>query len=286
MRTLVLALVSVAVIGQAALGQGTENAWVKAPPAVLQKATADTIEVPLNVLDGLTVSEPNIVVPEGAPKVGGAALKMLVSKTGTVEEAVASSGDATLRKAAEDGVMSWKYRPYVLNGEPREFQVTILIQFREGVSRRVTAPPSVPAPNFGPLWQKTMADTIAVPPNVLQGLAVSEPDIVAPEGAPQAGIVSLRMLVSKTGDVKVCEVVQGDGALRQVASRGVMRWKYRPYLVNDEPQEFQSSIMIRFVGGVGTIVTAPPKSTPYAAGAVRSGESIGQTPPTAAPNPK
>jgi hypothetical protein len=283
MRTLVLALVSVAVMGQAALGQGTENAWVKAPPAVLQKATTDTIEVPLNVLDGLTVSEPNIVVPEGAPKVGGAALKMLVSKTGTVEEAVASSGDATLRKAAEDGVMSWKYRPYVVNGEPREFQVTILIQFREGVSRRVTAPPSGPMPNLGPLLQKAMADTIAVPPNVLQGLATSEPEIIAPEGVPQAGLVSMKLLVSKTGDVEEIVVLQGESALRPVAAHGVMGWKYRPYLVNGDPQKFQSSILIRFVAGVGTRVPVPP--TGMAGVGIGTGETKGATPPTTAPNP-
>ena len=35
--------------------------------------------------------------------------------------------------------MGWKYRPYLVNGEPREFQSSILIRFHEGVGTRVMA---------------------------------------------------------------------------------------------------------------------------------------------------
>lgn len=253
MRILALAvgLLSVSVMAQTAPGQGTDNAWVKAPPVVLQKAPADTIEVPLNVLDGLAVSEPNIVVPEGAPNARMVALKVLVSKTGAVEEVAVSMGDEVLRKAAADGVMGWKYRPYLVNGEPREFQATILIRFRDGVGTRMTAPPPLAAPNLGPPLQLATADTITVTPNVLQGLAEAQPDIVVPEGAPQAGVVWVKVLVSKTGVVEEAVVSQGEVTLRQVAVDGVKGWKYKPFVQDGYPREIQSSIVLGFQEGVG-----------------------------------
>jgi hypothetical protein len=233
-------------MAQMAVGQGTE-AWVKAPPAVLQKATADTITVPLNVLEGLAVSEPGIVAPESAPRVGGVAMKVLVSKTGAVEEVAPSMGsDEALRTAAADGVMGWKYRPYLVNGEPREFQSTILIRFREGVGTRITAPPSGPMPQV----LKAPADTVPVTGNVLQGLAVSEPDIVAPEGA-QPGAVLVNVLVSKTGAVEDAIVWQGDAALRKAAVDGVKGWTYKPFVQDGEPREIVSTILLSFRDGVG-----------------------------------
>ncbi|MGP8261002.1 MAG: energy transducer TonB [Acidobacteriaceae bacterium] len=260
-RAAVLAAVSVGLMVQTALGQGvlvappSPRVPPPPPPVLLRMATADTIDAPINVLVDLAVSEPGIAAPEGAPQIGLVAMKVLVSKTGTVEEVAPSRGDDALRKAAAAGVMGWKYRPYLVNGEPREFETLILIRFVAGVGTRMPTPFNL-MPN--PAMPGATPDTIAVPIKVLDDLAVSQPGIVAPEGAPQIGLVTMNVLMSKTGTVEEVAPSRGDDALQQAAKAGVMGWKYRPFLVFGEPREFQTAMMIRFVAGVGTRVPAPP----------------------------
>jgi protein TonB len=40
------------------------------------------------------------------------------------------SGDSKLSKAATDAVKQWKYKPYLLNGEPVEIQTQVTINFK------------------------------------------------------------------------------------------------------------------------------------------------------------
>ena len=52
-----------------------------------------------------------------------------VAKDGSVRNVKVMSGPATLARAATEAVRQWKYRPYLLNGEPIEVQTDIKINF-------------------------------------------------------------------------------------------------------------------------------------------------------------
>jgi protein TonB len=39
-------------------------------------------------------------------------------------------GEPLLTKAASDAVKQWKYKPYLLNGEPVEIQTQITVNFK------------------------------------------------------------------------------------------------------------------------------------------------------------
>ena len=41
-----------------------------------------------------------------------------------------SSGDSQLTRAASDAVKQWKYKPYMLNGQPVEIQTHVTINFK------------------------------------------------------------------------------------------------------------------------------------------------------------
>lgn len=97
---------------------------------------------------------------------------------------------------------------------------------------------------------------VFLPTNSLGGLAQAEPEITAPVGAARDGMVSLRVTVSKIGAVVEAVPTQGDEALRKAAVDGVISgWRYRPLLINGEPQEFQSWIVVDFRDGVGKRAT-------------------------------
>ena len=60
------------------------------------------------------------------------------------------------------------------------------------------------------------------------------------------GTVVLHVLISKAGDIARIEVVSGDPLLAPEAIRVVKLWRYRPYLLNGNPVEVDTQILINF----------------------------------------
>lgn len=56
-------------------------------------------------------------------------LLAVIGKDGTIRELQVKSGLPVLAQAALDAVKQWRYRPYMLNGEPVEVDTQITINF-------------------------------------------------------------------------------------------------------------------------------------------------------------
>jgi periplasmic protein TonB len=123
------------------------------------------------------------------------------------------------------------------------------------------APPQVqiannsaqPLPNLvstGTVLPKTAPmTTVQVSQGVSQGLLLKKVPPVYPRMALQmqkGGTVQLMATISKTGDINHVKVLSGDNVLAQAAVDAVMRWKYRPYLLNGEPVEIETQISVNF----------------------------------------
>jgi protein TonB len=61
---------------------------------------------------------------------GSVDLIATISKEGAITHIKVLSGDAQLTKAATEAVKQWKYKPYLLNGEPVEIQTQVTINFK------------------------------------------------------------------------------------------------------------------------------------------------------------
>jgi protein TonB len=60
---------------------------------------------------------------------GAVVLQALISKSGNIENLRVVSGHPMLVQAALDAVRQWRYRPYLLNGEPVEVETQITLNF-------------------------------------------------------------------------------------------------------------------------------------------------------------
>ena len=60
---------------------------------------------------------------------GCVVLKATISREGNIEQVEVASGPSLLVKAARDAVQQWKYRPYLLNGQPVEVETEITVNF-------------------------------------------------------------------------------------------------------------------------------------------------------------
>jgi len=65
---------------------------------------------------------------------GTVVLQAIISKEGTIEELQIVSGPPLLQQAALDAVKTWRYRPYLVMGEPVQVETLILFNFGTGVS--------------------------------------------------------------------------------------------------------------------------------------------------------
>jgi periplasmic protein TonB len=60
---------------------------------------------------------------------GTVVLAATISKTGTIENLHVVSGHPMLVNAAMDAVRQWRYKPFLLSGEPTEVETTIQVNF-------------------------------------------------------------------------------------------------------------------------------------------------------------
>ena len=63
---------------------------------------------------------------------GTVVLQATISKTGTIENLRVVTGPAMLQQSAMDAVKTWRYRPYLLNGDPVEVETTVNVVFTLG----------------------------------------------------------------------------------------------------------------------------------------------------------
>ena len=70
------------------------------------------------------------IPPQSIGVTGDAVLKIVVSRKGDVISVSPVTGGPRLVQAATKAVRAWKYAPYLLNGDPVEFETEVTIHFR------------------------------------------------------------------------------------------------------------------------------------------------------------
>jgi protein TonB len=87
---------------------------------------------------------------------------------------------------------------------------------------------------------------------VTQGLLISHTTPVYPAIAKAAGLsgtIVLAAIISKAGTIEELRVVSGPNVFRQSALDAVRDWCYRPYLLNGQPVEVETTVNVVFSMG-------------------------------------
>ena len=63
------------------------------------------------------------------------------------------------------------------------------------------------------------------------------------------GTVVLQATISKAGTIEDLRVISGPAMLQQAAMDAVREWRYRPYLLNNEPVEVDTTVNVIFTLG-------------------------------------
>jgi protein TonB len=102
------------------------------PVAVPKVATPQRVRVSQGVTQGLLIRkvQPNYPPLARQARIQGTVLLQAeISKDGTIENLRLISGHPMLAPAAIEAVKQWRYKPYILNGEPVEVETQITVNF-------------------------------------------------------------------------------------------------------------------------------------------------------------
>jgi TonB family protein len=144
-----------------------------------------------------------------------------------------------------------------------------------------TEVPSTTAPE-----QPNPEGAVRVSSGVMANLVASQPNPVYPPIARAAhvqGVVVLHAIISKEGTVEKLTVISGPPMLTQSAVDAVQKWTYRPYLLDGQPVEVETTINVNYTYGGDDNEAAPPDgdvtpsgtaSSPATSNSSQTGEAV------------
>lgn len=204
---------------------------------------------------------------------GGVFVQVVVDGNGKVEKAlgqVCPNCSPILRKAAVQAVEQWQYQPTLLNGKPVTVNSWVIFRFRlegrsvEIVSRSESATLAPDAPKLevqvvsaAPVAGGANSTSGAVtPPQKLSISAdVAERNVVSkinpqyPQMARIAhiqGDVIISGIINREGKIVEAKALSGHPILVQSALEAIKQWQYKPFWLNGEPVEVETTIKVSF----------------------------------------
>ena len=112
---------------------GVIGSVLSSTPTVAPKIAApQRVRVSSGVQSGLLIRKVNPAYPPLARQAriqGTVILQALISKDGNIENLQLISGHPMLAPSAIEAVTQWKYKPYLLNGEPVEVETQVQVNF-------------------------------------------------------------------------------------------------------------------------------------------------------------
>jgi protein TonB len=93
------------------------------------------MRVSSQVVEGLLINKVYPVYPpiaKAAGVQGTVTLAAMISMSGAIENLRVASGPPMLQQSALEAVRQWRYRPYMLNGQPIEVETSVNVIFSLG----------------------------------------------------------------------------------------------------------------------------------------------------------
>lgn len=187
---------------------------------------------------------------------GTVILQPWIDKAGTVGEVAVVSGDPLLVESGVAAVKQWKYKPYLLNGEPFEAQTKVSLNFKisksnagSGTVEDAPIKPSVgldAGPRSAIRKGPDLSPRARVPSEVAEKLCIKKVRPTYSAGASGPGHVIVNVIIDEHGRVANLVVRRGDSVFYSEALDAVRKWRYKPYLLNGLPVRFETDVEVLF----------------------------------------
>jgi TonB family protein len=227
------------------------------PLAAAQEAAPQRIAVDKTQMASQIIKKVAPVYPPLARQAriqGQVVLKVEITKSGDVQNIQLYTGHPMLAPSAIEAVKQWKYRPYLVNGEPVNVKTDVTVNFTLADKPPAAAdagdtPGGAQASEPVNVYNGPVARRVRVSQGVEQALLLTK---VQPQYPPDAkdqriqGVVLLSVTIDKEGNVANIQVVSGPESLVPASIEAVKQWKYRPYLLEGTPVEVETQVTVNF----------------------------------------
>lgn len=225
------------------------------PPTPPPVRTAPTLVTPW-VLHSKLIQEVDPSYPEAARKYnleGDVMIKVFVDENGNVTSArwILPSGASTiLAFEALQAVKKWKYQPRVVDGTPVPMVSWIAIRFqlKKTPNIDVLTKSEISAPSIDPV-QLRPKPIPSISSDVALGSLLNHVDPSYPLEAKVAhiqGDVVLFAVIGSDGNINQMEPISGNPVLVRASMAAVRLWRYKPYRVNGEPVDVDTTVTVKF----------------------------------------
>lgn len=229
--------------------------------AAAQDPGSDAVNIDGKAMGGLLLRRVQPVYPPLARQAriqGTVVLSAVINKSGEIVDLKLISGHPMLAPAAIAAVKQWKYESYMLNGEPAQVKTMIQVNFTLS-DNPAGSIASIPGTN----------PRLEIREGAMRALRIQTIDPIYPPLALQThvqGPVILTVVVSPSGDVENLAPITGQPMLVEAATEAVKQWRYRPYLLNGEAVEVQTTVRLNFAlagddDARGSVTDAPVQAS-------------------------
>jgi TonB family protein len=237
-------------------------------PTRALRMTTNAVRVSGGVMEEAAITQINPIYPaiaRAAHVQGVVVFHAIIGKTGEIQELQLVSGPPMLVNSARNAVIQWKYKPYLLNGQPTEVETTINVNYSFGESSLKTPPDGTftpvstlegaPVPDAAAGRQVASTETFARRTNVTADgvtmpvlISMVEPEFtVEARKAKFMGVVTVNLIVDQRGEPQKVHVVRGIGlGLDQKAVEAVRQYKFKPAMKDGKPVEASMNIEVNF----------------------------------------
>jgi TonB family protein len=219
-------------------------------PATPPEATPPPDSKLLEIIKKVKPEYPPAAAPEKLQ--GQVIVRIVVDQDGDVESTEVISGNPVLANAAVDAVKQWKFKPFIRNGQPVKAAIKLPFDFAPPVTESADASASTgvsSAPEKEDTTAPAAPKRVSLPLKVTQGRVIHRVEPIYPTQArimQESGTVLLGAIISKEGTIKDLRVISRGPLFNEAAIDAVKQWRYRPYLLNGEPVEVETTVEVNF----------------------------------------
>ena len=245
--------VNVAGLGVLSASGAINSIFDRRSQPVITPALSKPLAISSGLALGMLIQKTSPTYPPIAKTAGVSGtveLQAIISKTGTIRDLHVVNGPLMLQQAAVDAVRTWRYKPYKPNNQPVEVETTIDVIFALSDGPRGSgANNNIFGEHEQPVAQAAPSRPLAISSGIAAGMLIQKTSPTYPPIAKTAGVsgtVELQAIISKTGTIKDLHAVSGPPMLQQAAVGAVWTWRYKPYKLNNQPVEVETTIDVNF----------------------------------------
>lgn len=190
---------------------------------------------------------------------GDVLIKVEISESGDVENALIVNGEPLLGESAVAAAKQWKFKPFTRDGKatsvsflfPFKFKLPskgpIIVRVIPSTKEQKTESPSKVAQQQDAATENMKP--IHVSQNIMYAFVVQRVAPHYPDAARREkiqGSVALKVLIGVDGAVKHLEPITGPEQLRGPAMDTVRQWKYRPFILDDKAVDVETVVMVNY----------------------------------------